>query len=718
MRSSQILSVACVVAVASVGFAQGGGTGPDVIVGDFPDVISYGASNGISAYAFGTSSCNIGTQNLAWLQNTNQHPVIGQNLYRVKDGRFQQIGVSWLKHGFYALSQTLCGSCPNGDPTGNSLAVQCSDPYVASLNGAQSSLGPRSEVNPSTGYFPYPFGTSASFPTPTGVLARRLQAANADVDPAQNPGARYFVEGQYVHPQDAFFGNQNNNASYREVNFTPSSNTFIAAFAAAVQQQKPAILAWRDIDPKVQITNVDVPGDGRLILATKSWSLGNGTFQYVWALHNLNSDRAVQAFNVQLSPGVTVSNTAFHDVNYHSGEVYSTTDWTPSVSGTTLSWATQTYSQNVNANAIRWGTTYTFECIANKQMGGITINLFKPGTPAQMNVAPQCPPAPVLPATPPPQYTLTNNAPFTQATLTAAASNGPTGDDAQLTANIGFTFPFFGFSYTQMVISTNGYLTIPGQNGTVSSNASIPSSGLPNGIIAGGWDDYNVTGAGNIKYQTLGTAPNRVFVVAYNNVAIYSIPTQTTTFQIMLHEDGHITNSIIGGNYNGNSATRGIEAPNGTEGVLASFNLASSMVGGTTHTYATTIIPPDAALSVFGTLDLSGPTKISIVTPTPGLSVFMVAGGSNGPTLLPTGRLLAIGITADLIWVLDPTGILSGTPPNPSLVTSAPCNDYTLVMGGIAPLGVTATVYCLAAAPDPTAPGGTRFTNGIAIVLN
>ena len=33
--------------------------------------------------------------------------------------------------------------------------MNCSDSYSAGLNGAQSGLGPKFEVNPTTGVFPY-----------------------------------------------------------------------------------------------------------------------------------------------------------------------------------------------------------------------------------------------------------------------------------------------------------------------------------------------------------------------------------------------------------------------------------------------------------------------------------------------------------------------------------------------------------------------------------
>jgi hypothetical protein len=201
------------------GAGRGGvaAVGNDVIVGAIPDVMKWGASGGIAAYSFGSTSCNIGTVQLEWSDSTNQHPVIPQNLYRLKNGRFEQIGMSWVKHGFCALQGTLCGACqPAGGGCPHWLGIGCSDPYDANLNGSTGGLGPRSQVNASTGFFPYPF-TAPNDGTPT-VLKRRCQVPNADLDPAQNAGAVYYAECQYVHPDDAADNNDNNNASYRKVN--------------------------------------------------------------------------------------------------------------------------------------------------------------------------------------------------------------------------------------------------------------------------------------------------------------------------------------------------------------------------------------------------------------------------------------------------------------------------------------------------------------------
>lgn len=160
--------------------------GPDVIVGAIPDSANYGSiasgDTRLMAYAVGTTSCNIGTTNLAWQQfPSTLHPFIPMNLYRFRNGRLEQIGMSWGKHGFCALQETLCGSCtPAGAGCPNALGVGCSDPYTASLNGSQGDLGCRSEVNPSTGSFPST--PNGGMPAAQATIGRRLQIAKSDVD--------------------------------------------------------------------------------------------------------------------------------------------------------------------------------------------------------------------------------------------------------------------------------------------------------------------------------------------------------------------------------------------------------------------------------------------------------------------------------------------------------------------------------------------------------
>jgi len=362
---------------------------PDVIVGDLTGPRLWGTLDGKSAYSLGTTSCNIGDENLLWDDTTfdgtpaNLHPVIGQNMFRLKDGRFEQIGQSWLKHAFCALQLSgLCDTCqPAGGGCTDELGPGCHDPYGASLNGSQTGLGAKFEINAATGEYPWPYtgrGTSGN------TLFKRIQVDNDDLDPSLNPDARYFGEGQYVAPDDAQAGNDNNNASYRELRVFSFNNGWNVGWTGQTQREKPAIQAWADVDPDVTVVNVDVENDGRLIVAYKVTENQDGTYHYEYAIQNLNSDRSVDGVFIPVGDGAEVSSIGFHDVDYHSGEPFDNTDWNMSESNGAVEWTSPaTFAQDPDTNALRWGTLYNFRFDASTPPveGQVELSLFKPGTP-------------------------------------------------------------------------------------------------------------------------------------------------------------------------------------------------------------------------------------------------------------------------------------------------------------------------------------------------
>ncbi|MFQ5415077.1 MAG: hypothetical protein ACE5E6_11525 [Phycisphaerae bacterium] len=369
------------------GVVAGGGEGPDVIVGDLPAAQWFANINGISAYSVATTSCNIGTVPLLWQQNNNKHPVIGQSLYRISDLRIEQVGMSFLKHGFCALQLNVCPPCtPTGGGCEQSLGVGCSDPYSTGLNGQQSLLGPRWQVNPTTGVFPYPW----SAPPVENGLSRRLQVHNEDLDPALNAGALYFVEGQYVTQDDAAAGNQDNNASYRPATVTENGQgNFIVTVTGATVQMQPAILAWPESNSSAQAMPIDVPGDRRFWIA---WSVRGplaGVFHYEYAVFNLNSDRAAGTFTVPMGPGASAFNVGFHAVERHSGSPYSNAPWSVTVDDAGITWSTTPFAQDANASALRWGAMYNFWFDSESEpatMDG-SLGLFKPGMPEAMTIS-------------------------------------------------------------------------------------------------------------------------------------------------------------------------------------------------------------------------------------------------------------------------------------------------------------------------------------------
>lgn len=384
-------------ATALPGGDEGGvAAGADVIVGAIPNYSKYGSvvqgADTIMAYSFGSTSCNIGSQQLDWVAGTNQHPVIPQNVYRIKNGRIQQVGMSWCKHGFCALQQTLCGSCqPAGAGCPSLLGIGCSDPYDSSLNGDQSGLGPRSQINASSGYFPYPW----SAPSAPAIIGRRVQVNKNDFDPALNAGAVYVAECQYIHPDDAAAGNGDNNASFRTFTIGSfTSGAYSLTLTGSTIQQKSAITHWKTVQPTVTVQKITVPGDGTFYVAYDVTAIAGG-WHYEYAFYNLNSDRSGAGMTFQnVFPWMGVSNKTFVDIAYHSGEPYNGIDWGWSNLGGNLTCAcTETFAANPNANALRWATLYNiaFDSTRPPVTGSGSIALFKTGSPDSVSFTAKVP---------------------------------------------------------------------------------------------------------------------------------------------------------------------------------------------------------------------------------------------------------------------------------------------------------------------------------------
>lgn len=367
-------------AIFAASAASGTLAGPDLIIADMQDITHWtgaGPVDGFRAYSFGLRPCNIGDQAASWFGSNAAHPVIVQNLFRIADGRIQQIGLGSAWHGFRALQQNFCGPCqPGGDI--DHLGIGCSSLESATIMGTISGMGRRSQVNASTGVFPYP-------PAPlgcSGAICARLRVASADLE---TPGAVYVAESQIVQFEDAASGNDANNASHRTITFNGLGG---AAFTGPLAQAA-AMYAWRDHgfgqntpDPLVNIEVVDIPDDGVVLVGSRAHNIGGGVWRYNIAVQNLTSDRGVRSLSIFMGADPSPSNFEFHDVDYHSGEPYDGAEWQLNVGGASFQWrCAQDFAENPNANAVRWGTMYTFswESAATPWILGFGMGLFKPG---------------------------------------------------------------------------------------------------------------------------------------------------------------------------------------------------------------------------------------------------------------------------------------------------------------------------------------------------
>jgi hypothetical protein len=391
-RLAFVLPASLLFAPMAPGQVGCGTAGPDVIIGDIVGTTNYSSSGGYEAFSVGATLCNIGDAPIMFVSSTNHHPVLAQGLFRytsVGGARFEQISQSWCFHTFLALSGTLC--CPDCQALDNGwLGAHCSDPETSAIMGSQPGLGPKYQVNAATGVFAYP----PANPPYSGTVARRLRTLISDIDPAQHGGQQYFVEVLAVAPDDAAAQNIANNAAYRPCTITGAGSNWNMALSGTAHRGQAAVHAWHAIDTQVVEGEALVPGDGIFLLAARASQINPTTWHYEYALENLCSDRSGQSFSVPLSQGITITNPGFHDVDYHSGDGggnvdFDGTDWVAQQAGGSLTWQTTPFAQNPNANALRWGTLYNFRFDADAPpvTGAVSIGLFKPGTPASVEIA-------------------------------------------------------------------------------------------------------------------------------------------------------------------------------------------------------------------------------------------------------------------------------------------------------------------------------------------
>jgi thermitase len=163
------------------------------------------------------------------------------------------------------------------------------------------------------------------------------------------------------------------------------------------------------------------------------------------------------------------------------------------------------------------------------------------------------------------------------------------------TVNLPFEFNFGGEPFTQVLVSSNGYLSFDGR---IFEDAGFPSSApnvYPNFIIptsdagtpydrpdwflAPFWDDLNAGAVSEpgVFQAVLGQAPRREFVVEWQRIAIQAYHTQTLlTFQVVLFEGSNEIlfqyQTLQGPQSSGDSATIGLEYNDGYSGLMIGYN--------------------------------------------------------------------------------------------------------------------------------------------------
>jgi gliding motility-associated-like protein len=140
---------------------------------------------------------------------------------------------------------------------------------------------------------------------------------------------------------------------------------------------------------------------------------------------------------------------------------------------------------------------------------------------------------------------------------------------------IGFNFTFYGANYNNCVISSNGYITF--NTGVANGfspwaiNNAVPNPALPVNTVMAPWQDYNpgAAASGPVAYATIGTAPNRRFVVLWKDMIMFGTQ-QLGCSAVVLHETSNKIEVFLDEKpvvaWNGGAA---IEATHNLNGTLA-----------------------------------------------------------------------------------------------------------------------------------------------------
>jgi hypothetical protein len=142
---------------------------------------------------------------------------------------------------------------------------------------------------------------------------------------------------------------------------------------------------------------------------------------------------------------------------------------------------------------------------------------------------------------------------FVDPAAPAGVASGATG----VGLPIGFNFTYNGRTYDRFAVNTNGWIVLGQSTSTpavntnsssgytpISSTSTAPAA-LQNRIAGFARDLQGQTGS-TLRYQTIGTAPNRVLVVQWSNFRRFAGTGEVFNFQIRLNELGGIVQVVYG----------------------------------------------------------------------------------------------------------------------------------------------------------------------------
>ncbi|GAB1404310.1 hypothetical protein MASR1M74_14890 [Lentimicrobium sp.] len=189
---------------------------------------------------------------------------------------------------------------------------------------------------------------------------------------------------------------------------------------------------------------------------------------------------------------------------------------------------------------------------------------------------------------------------------------------------IGFNFVFNGATFDRFAVNTNGWISLGQSSSTPAVDISPTSSYNPltstttysnpllRNRIAGFARDLQSRTGGEIRYETIGTAPNRVCVIQWKDYKRYgsSYTDEFLNFQIRLNETTNMVDIVFGnvvGNASSGTAQVGLGGTNGTEflnrtSTTGWYTTIAGSTNGATMTYSDVLVPASGLTWTFGAM--------------------------------------------------------------------------------------------------------------------
>ncbi len=283
--------------------------------------------------------------------------------------------------------------------------------------------------------------------------------------------------------------------------------------------------------------------------------------------------------------------------------------------------------------------------------------------------------------------------------------------------NLPFDFPFYGIIYAGLVASTNGLVSFDLSKANASSHYGIlttgtgltasgstatpvdlPSTKYDRALIMGVYMDinpfYTTSPTQRIKYEVIGNAPHRKWILSFYKVPTYNTACQNlinNTYQIVLYEGTGIIDIFVYGreictSWNQGRGMIGLQNYDRDKGIMPTGRAASSPLWGNPNMNEAWRFIPKTGPSSYKKVqlfDLAGTLIATGDTTSAGNGLFQV----NFPNICPTANTTYIVKSTYTkfddpnveIYGADTVRVtLSGTPPIiAENVTPAPCGTAT-----------------------------------------